>query len=50
MSTPQGASKVLATTMVESFFERMKAEARTKGGHFLYGTAGKNWPGPRAGT
>ncbi len=33
MSTPQGASKVLATTKVESFFERMKAEARTKGGH-----------------
>ncbi len=26
MSTPQGASKVLATTMVESFFERMKAD------------------------
>ncbi len=33
MTSPQGASKVLATTMVESFVDRMKAEARAKGGH-----------------
>jgi len=33
MSTPQGASKALATTMVETFVERMKAEAQAKGGH-----------------
>jgi len=32
MSTPQGVSKALATTMVESFVERMKAEAQAKGG------------------
>jgi hypothetical protein len=33
MSTPKGASTVLATTMVQSFVERMKAEAQAKGGH-----------------
>ncbi|MBC8337469.1 MAG: hypothetical protein H8E39_02130 [Alphaproteobacteria bacterium] len=33
MTSPKGASKVLATTMVQSFVERMKAEAQAKGGH-----------------
>ncbi len=33
MSTPKGVSDALATTMVESFVERMKAAAKAKGGH-----------------
>ena len=33
MSSPKEASQVLATTMVQSFVDRMKAEAQAKGGH-----------------
>jgi len=33
MSSPKDASTALATTMVQSFVERMKAEAKAKGGH-----------------
>ena len=33
MSTPKGVSDALATTMVYSFVERMKAAAKAKGGH-----------------
>ena len=33
MSSPKAASTALATTMVQSFVERMKAKAKAKGGH-----------------
>ncbi len=33
MTSPKAASQALATTMVASFVERMKAEAKAKGGH-----------------
>ena len=33
MSSPESTSKVLADTMVQAFVDRMKAEAKAKGGH-----------------